>query len=145
MIREWRAADQPALARLWCAAWQITLPAIDFAARLGWFTPHLAGLRAAGAVILCAVDADDQAIGFATIDLVTGEMDQLAVAPDAFGAGVAAALLAEVKCRAPGRVWLSVNSDNPRALRFYGREGFRAVGTGINPGSGLGILNMEWP
>ncbi len=121
------------------------MPAIDFAARLAWFDRHLGGLRAAGAIILCAVDASDRAIGFATIDPVTGEMDQLAVAPDAFGTGAAPALLAEVKRRAPGRVWLSVNQDNPRAVRFYTREGFRVVGSGVNPISGLGILNMEHP
>ena len=72
MIREWRAADQPDLARLWCAAWQVTMPAIDFAARLAWFDGHLDGLRAAGVIILCAVDASDRAIGFATIDPETG-------------------------------------------------------------------------
>ena len=145
MIREWRAGDQRDLARLWCAAWQATMPAIDFVARLPWLETHLAGLQAAGVLILCAVDAGDRAIGFATIDPTTGEMDQLAVAPDAFGAGVAPALLAEVKRRAPQRVVLSVNQDNPRAVRFYAREGFRVVGTGVNPGSGLGILHMAWP
>lgn len=145
MIREGRAADQPDLARLWCAAWQVTMPAIDFTARLAWFDRHLAGLQAAGAIILCAVDASDRATGFATIDPATGEMDQLAVAPDAFGTGVAPALLAEVKHRAPGFVKLSVNRDNPRAVRFYEREGFRVVGAGVNPGSGLDISHMEWP
>jgi len=145
VIREWRAADQPDLARLWCEAWQVTMPTIDFSARLPWLDGHLAGLRAAGAVILCAVDGADRPLGFASLDSMTGEMDQLAVAPDAFGAGVATALLTEVKRRAPGRVFLSVNRHNPRAMRFYAREGFRVVGSGINPGSGLDILHMEWP
>lgn len=145
MIREWRQADQADLITLWCAAWQVTMPAIDFAARRPWLDRHLAKLRAAGAIILCALDAEDRMIGFATIDPRTGEMDQLAIGPDAFGTGVAVALLAEVKRRAPGRVWLSVNQDNPRAVRFYARDGFRVAGTGINPGSGLDILHMEWP
>ena len=145
MIRDWRPEDHPAIARLWHAAWQATMPAIDFSARLDWLEAHLARLRADGVVILCAVNEADQAIGFATIDPATGDMDQLAVAPEAFGAGVAIALLGEVKRRAPGRVVLSVNRDNPRAVRFYAREGFRTIGTGVNPGSGLGILHMEWP
>lgn len=145
VIRPWRAVDQPELARLWCAAWQVTMPEIDFSARLPWFDGHMAGLRAVGAMILCAADTADRVVGFATIDPGTGEMDQLAVAPGAFGAGVAPALLTEVKRHAAGRVWLSVNQDNPRAVRFYTREGFRVVGTGTNPGSGLGILHMEWP
>ena len=144
MIRQWCAADQTDLARLWCAAWQITMPAIDFTARLAWFDRHIGRLRAAGVIILCAVDAADQMVGFATIDPATGEMDQLAVAPDGFGAGIATALLAEVKRRAPERVWLLVNTDNARAVRFYTREGFRVVGTGVNPNSGFDILNMEW-
>lgn len=145
VIRGWRAADQAELARLWCDAWQATFPAIDFPARLAWFDQRLTGLRAAGVVILCVVDAADRPVGFATIDPTTGEMDQLAVAPAAFGAGIATTLLAAVKNRAPGRVGLSVNQDNPRAVRFYTREGFRVVGTGVNPGSGLAILYMEWP
>ena len=70
-------------------------------------------------------------------------MDQLAVAPAAFGAGVATAQLTEVKRRAPREVWLSVNQDNPRAVRFYMREGFRIVETDTNPTSGLAIFHME--
>ena len=144
MIREWRPADQADLARLWQAAWQVTMPAIDFAARLEWFDAHLAQMRADGVVILCAVDVADRVIGFATLEPDAGGMDQLAVAPEAFGSGVAVALLDEVKRRAPREIWLSVNQDNPRALRFYLREGFHVVGTDVNPTSGLAIFHMEW-
>lgn len=149
MVRQFRPDDMPALAALWVAAWEATLPAIDFAARLPWLEHHLARLQAAGVLVLCAVDADDRPLGFATLDPLSGEMDQLAVAPAAFGGGVAAALLAAVKAAAPhraqGRVVLSVNQDNPRAVRFYLREGVRVVGGGVNAGSGLAISRMEWP
>ena len=144
-IRLMRAGDFPALAALWVAAWQATLPAIDVVARLPWLEQPLAALQARGVRVLCAVDAHDQPLGFATLDAVSGEMDQLAVTPAAFGGEVAAALLAAVKTGAPGRVVLSVNQDNPRAVRFYQREGFRVVGDGVNPGSGLAILQMQWP
>ena len=140
-----RDGDWPALAALWVAAWRATLPAIDFAARRPWLEQHLAQLRARGVRVLCAVDADDRPLGFATLDPQSGEMDQLAVAPAAFGGGVAAALLMAVKAAAPGRVLLSVNQDNPRAVGFYLREGFRVVGDGVNPGSGLAISHMRWP
>ncbi len=140
-----RDGDFPALAALWVAAWRATLPAIDFAARLPWLAQHLAGLRARGVRVICAVDADDVPEGFATLDATSGEMDQLAVAPAAFGGGVATALLAAVKAGGPGRVVLSVNRDNPRAMRLYLREGFRVVGDGVNAGSGLAICHMAWP
>ncbi len=145
IIRAAQAGDRPAMAQLWRSAWQATMPAIDFTARLPWLDTHLITLVASGAEILCATNAAGIVLGFATIDPATGDMDQLAIAPDYFGAGAAVALLTEVKRRAPGRVTLSVNQDNPRAVRFYAREGFRAVGVGTNPGSGLDILHMEWP
>ena len=40
---------------------------------------------------------------------------------------------------------LDVNQANARAVRFYEREGFRKVGEGVNPVSGLETLAMEWP
>ena len=39
---------------------------------------------------------------------------------------------------------LDVNEMNPRALRFYEREGFSVVGRGLNPQSGLPTLKMRW-
>ena len=144
-IRPYTPDDLPAISALWVAAWQVTLPAIDFAARAAWLEQHLPTLIANGTLVLCAVDAADAPHGFATLDPATGDMDQLAVAPAAFGQGIAGALLTEIKRRAPGRVRLTVNQDNPRAVAFYRREGFTIVAEGANPNSGLRTWDMAWP
>ena len=65
--------------------------------------------------------------------------------PMKFAAALATALLAEAKCHAPGSVRLTVNQDNPRAAAFYRREGFRMVGQGANPNSGLQTWDLVWP
>lgn len=60
-------------------------------------------------------------------------LGMLAVAPDCHGQGVAAAMVGEAiaALREQGlrRVELSVESDNPRAIRFYQRLGFEIEGT----------------
>jgi putative acetyltransferase len=39
---------------------------------------------------------------------------------------------------------VDVNQDNPRAVRFYEREGFRRLHEGVNPNSGLRTWRLEW-
>ncbi len=143
------AGDRPAMLALWVAAWQATLPQIDFAARAGWLAERLDALEAAGAVTRLALAAgrgsDDVSLaGFVVVSPATGYLDQLVVGPHWFGAGVAAALLAEARRLSPHRLELHVNQDNPRAVRFYEREGFLRTGEGINPRSGLPIWRYEW-
>ena len=83
------------------------------------------------------------ALGFA---IVQGALlHQLGVARAANGSGAAAALVDAAKARASGGLALEVNQDNPRAVRFYLREGFRRTGEGRNAGSGLATWHMRWP
>lgn len=138
MVRQATAADVPALCAVWVDAWRVTFPAIDFAAREDWIAARLRGFLERGVLVLCVGEAE----GFITLD-ATGEVDQLVVAPGRFGTGAAGALMAAAKARS-GRLWLSVNRDNPRARAFYAREGFRAVGEGVNPASGLAVIHLEW-
>lgn len=61
------------------------------------------------------------------------ELSKFYVRPEQHGRGTAAALMAatlELAARSglPG-VWLGVNQENPRAIRFYEKSGFRIVGT----------------
>jgi putative acetyltransferase len=79
----------------------------------------------------------DQLLGFVTFDPATAYLDQLAVAPEAKGSGAASLLLNEARRLSPDGLTLDVNQDNPRALRFYEREGFEKIGEGTNPRSGL--------
>lgn len=126
------------LTDLWISAWTQAMPSIDFEARRAWFVDHLGALRDRGTSIRCAFDASNGAMaGFITLEPASSHVDQLAVAPALWGRGVAQALLADVARLARAPLVLDVNADNGRAVRFYERAGFRRVGEGVNPNSGL--------
>ena len=132
------------VADLWVASWAKTLPAIDFEARRGWLLDHLEAARAKGVAVRVAVVATGDIAGFVMIDAATGYLDQIAVRPDLWGAGIAEALIDEARRLSPETVVLDVNADNPRAVAFYRRLGFREIGRGVNPRSGLATLKLEW-
>jgi putative acetyltransferase len=142
VLRRRDARDMAALADLWVASWQEAMPDIDFAARRGWLADHIVGLEAQGFVTLCAAERAGSLAGFVTLDPTTGWVDQLAVAPSAKGGGAARLLLDEARRVSPRGLSLDVNVDNPRALRFYEREGFTKIGEGVNPRSGLATLRL---
>lgn len=141
-LRAASADDRDAMIALWIEAWTPVFPDIDFAARATWFGDHIDTLTAKGARVTVAQDAAGLS-GFSIFDPATGDMDQLCVALRAQGSPVARDLLDALK-RANPRVTLAVNRDNPRARRFYAREGFRIVGEGVSERSGLPLVFMEW-
>ena len=143
-LRAYREPDLPALADLWVAAWNTTGFIVDFAARREWLENHLRKLAAAGVRIVVAVGAQEAPVGFVSIDPESGYLDQLCVAPDAFGTGVARMLVREAMRLSPGLVDLDVNEGNGRARRFYEREGFRFVTRGLSALSGLPTIRMRW-
>ncbi len=61
------------------------------------------------------------------------ELSKMYALPDVHGAGMSAALMAEViaRCAALGAacLWLGVNQENQRAQRFYTKSGFSVSGT----------------
>ncbi len=138
-IRGMRADELAPLADLWVASWQEAMPAIDFAQRWAWISTVLADPASTTLV----VERDGTALGFVVVEGTL--LHQLVVASAAKGSGAATALVAAVKARAPGGLALEVNQDNPRAVRFYVREGFRSTGEGRNAGSGLATWHMRWP
>jgi len=138
-------AHFPEMTDLWIAAWMAAMPAIDFEARRAWFVDHLITMRGGGVDVVCAFDMADGAMaGFFTLDGESGHIDQLAVDPRHWGRGAAGALIGEAKRRAPGMLKLEVNQDNPRAVRFYERNGFRRHAASVNPASGLKTWRYEW-
>ncbi len=142
-LRPYQAADEAAAIELWRRTWQEAYPAIDFAARLDWWRERWRNeLVPNTAVILAEVDGD--LIGFITVEPATGYIDQVVVAPQAWGSGVAAMLLEEAKRVSPARLDLSVNKDNARAIRFYQKHGFAVSGEDVNPLSGAPIYKMRW-
>ncbi|MCE9521455.1 MAG: GNAT family N-acetyltransferase [Alphaproteobacteria bacterium] len=121
------------------------MPSIDFEARRAWFVDHLIGLRDRGAVVACAFDvASGEMAGFYTLDAKGGHIDQLAVAPTHWGTPAASTLLEDAMSRAPGTLRLEVNQENPRAIRFYEKHGFRRRAAGVNPSSGLRTWHYQW-
>jgi len=83
-------------------------------------------------------------IGFVTIDPKTMYLDQIVVAPEAWGSSAALALLDEAKNRSPRGVDLLVNKDNARAIHFYEKHGFHYAGEDKNPVSGIAVNRMAW-
>ena len=142
-LRTMRDADMPALADIWVASWREVFPDIDFEARRPWFHDRMAAHRAAG-VCVCAAENAGALHGFITVDTASQFIDQLAVARAALGRGVAQALIAEARRLSPRRLLLDVNEANTRAVRFYQRQSFAVIGTGISAASGLALLRMQW-
>jgi putative acetyltransferase len=136
-------ADMPALLDLWVSAWTRAMPEINFVARREWLREWQESLVAEGAVIAIAQQAGT-VVGYVIVNPDTAYLDQLAVDPGHWGQGIADLLLDEARRISPARLSLHVNQSNGRAISFYERTGFRRMGEGINPRSGLPIFSYEW-
>jgi putative acetyltransferase len=142
-LRPYQPGDEDAAIALWLRSWQAAYPDLDFAARLGWWRERWRNELVSAADIVIA-DAAGQMLGFVTVDPRTRYLDQIVVAPERWASGVGAALIAEAKCRSPAGLDLDVNTDNARAIRFYGKHGFAVSGAGVNPISGKPVHRMSW-
>ncbi len=142
-LRPYTAADEEVAIELWRRSWQHSYPDIDFAARLSWWRERWRKELVPSAKITLAERAD-ALVGFVTIDPATGYLDQIVVAPEAWGVDVAEALLAEAKRICPEKIELHVNKDNARAIGFYDKHGFVVTGESSNPLSGRPVFAMRW-
>ena len=142
-LRRYEAADEGPAIELWRRTWQVAYPRLDFTARLDWWRERWRNELAATATIVIA-QSGGALIGFVTVDQKTGYLDQIVVAPEAWGSKIADALLAEAKRLSPKGLDLAVNTDNSRAIRFYGKHGFAVTGTDVNTRSGAPIQRMAW-
>jgi len=141
-LRPYHEDDEDALIALWHRTWQQAYPSIDFEARLpGWRTRWRTELVPAANIVVAENEA--QPVGFVTVD-GSGYLDQLVVAPEAWGSSVATALMQAAKELSPHGITLLVNADNVRAIRFYEREGFRHTHDDVNPASGRPVKGMAW-
>jgi putative acetyltransferase len=143
MVREMLAADLPEAIDLWVAAWQAAYPAMNFEKRRGWAVDHIADLEQEGSLSFVAL-AGGNIVGLLVVDPNTGYLDQIVVATDRQGRGVADALLAHARCQAPDGLDLHVNQDNARAVRFYEKNGFAKTGTDVNETSKAPTYKMSW-
>jgi putative acetyltransferase len=142
-LRAYRAADEEAAIELWRRTWQLAYPQLDFTARLAWWRQRWRHELAPTAMITVA-EAGGQLLGFVTVDPRTRYLDQIVVAPEAWGSQMAGALLTEAKRLSPAGLDLAVNADNRRAIRFYEKQGFVVIGAGVNPRSGAPVHQMAW-
>lgn len=142
-LRRYDAGDEAAAIALWLRSWEAAYPQLDFAARLDWWRERWRNELVPSAEIVIA-ETDGEVIGFVTVDPRTLYLDQLVVAPPRWGSGVAAVLIAAAKRLSPTGLDLDVNTDNARAIRFYGKEGFVVSGKGVNPVSGKPLHRMTW-
>jgi putative acetyltransferase len=142
-LRAYTADDENAAIDLWRRTWELVYPAIDFAQRLDWWRERWRNELVPSARIVVA-EAQHQVIGFVTVDPVTLELDQIVVGPQAWGSGIAPALLAEAKRISPRGLDLYVNQDNMRAVRFYEKHGFVISGEALNWRSGSPVHKMSW-
>jgi putative acetyltransferase len=142
-LRAYGPADEDAAIELWRRTWQRHYPHLDFKARLPWWRERWRKELVPVATITLA-EAGGTITGFVTVDPKTGYLDQIVVAPEAWGSGLAAALIDEAKRIAPGGLDLAVNADNPRAIRFYEKQGFAVIGDDVNPLSGAPVRKMSW-
>jgi putative acetyltransferase len=142
-LRPYTAADEAAAIELWRQSWQEAYPAINFAARIDWWRERWRNELVPSATIVVA-DAAGALAGFVTVNTTTGYLDQIVVASQHWGAGIAEMLLDEAKRLSPSRLELHVNQDNARAVRFYRKHGFAVAGEDVNARSGAPVYLMKW-
>jgi putative acetyltransferase len=142
LLRRYREADEDAAIELWRRTWQLAYPDIDFTARVSWWRERWRNELVPAATIVVGEDGARLA-GFVTID-GTGYLDQIVVAPEAWGSPLAKMLLDEAKLISPNGVSLLVNLDNFRAIKFYEKNAFIAAGEDVNPTSRRKVLRMTW-
>jgi putative acetyltransferase len=142
-LRAYVATDEDAAIELWRRTWQQHYPRIDFTARVAWWRERWRNELLPAATITVA-EREGALIGFVTVDPKTRYLDQIVVAPEAWGSEVAAALIAEARRLSPSGLELKVNADNARAIRFYKKHGFAITGQEVNPRSGAPIYAMSW-
>jgi putative acetyltransferase len=142
-LRPYAGADEDAAIELWQRTWQQHYPHINFGERVDWWRERWRKELVPVARIVLA-ETGGALIGFVTIDPKTMYLDQIVVAPEHWGSGVALMLLEEAKRISPRGIDLLVNKDNSRAIGFYEKHGFRYAGEDKNPVSGRPVNRMSW-
>jgi len=144
-FRDLASSEFEALVDLWIEAWNATLPAIDFETRRQWFHERLARLSREDFTIRCAFIDDQRApAGFIAITRRLRYLDQIAVRPRHWGEGIAEALMEQARLLCPEGIVLDVNQNNPRAIAFYEKCGFRRLRADRNPESGRPTWWYVW-
>jgi putative acetyltransferase len=132
-IRPGRAEDHARLLDLWLRAVRATHHFLS-EADIQVFVPLLRDQYFGMVELWVAAGADDAPAGFMGLD--GSKVEMLFVDPDRHGLGTGRALLAHAAAL-KGALTLDVNEQNPGAVAFYRRCGFRE--TGRSPVDGMGM------
>jgi putative acetyltransferase len=142
-LRPYAPADEDVTIELWRQTWQQHYPHLDFTARIPWWRERWRNELVPSAMVTVA-EREGLVVGFVTVDPKTRYLDQIVVAPDAWGSDVARMLMSEARRLSPSGLELKVNADNARAIRFYEKQGFVVTGDDVNPISNAPIIKMSW-
>lgn len=154
-IRQATACDHEALADLWRRSVEATHPFLPAGEVERLFhdvrNAYLPGVEIIWVAEL-APHAETDPAQYAAASPLAGfigcngaQVEMLFVEPRCFRRGVGRALLEHVRALHP-RLTLDVNEQNPQALTFYERQGFKVVGRSALDGQGnpYPLLHMEW-
>lgn len=142
-LRLYEPGDEAAALSLWHRTWQQAYPAVNFDERLDWWLKRWRKEVVPTATVIVA-EGGGSVMGFAIVNPEKRELDQVVVAPEQWGSGIAAALLDEAKRRAPQGLNIYVNKDNARAVRFCEKHGFVLMGDDVFPKSRRPAYKMSW-
>ena len=145
-LRPYRAEDLAAVVALWYRAWHRAFPDARHPQPEKQWRTRFRNEIAPHQMVWVAVDgADgDRIVGFISMVVADGYIDQLFVDPDVQGRGVGAALTAKAKELAPRGLSLHTLQRNAPARAFYEKHGFVAGATGVNPVNGLPNIWYHW-
>ncbi|NWB25462.1 GNAT family N-acetyltransferase [Pseudomonas gingeri] len=144
-IRPATVADCDPLSHIACRTFALacpaSTPALEIARHIeAQLQPvHFRELLQQPGKILLVLELDQQLIGYSLLTPEPGpvgveaadaaqEFTRCYVVPEQHGSGAAGFLMSESLKYLAGPVRLSVSEENPRAIRFYERQGFRIVG-----------------
>lgn len=142
-LRRYEPRDEDSAIALWLRTWCAAYPEIDFSARLDSWRERWRDELVIGSEIVIA-EISGEIVGFVTVDPRTLYLDQIVVAPEHWGTGLAGALINAARQISPSGLDLDVNTDNARAVSFYEKCGFSIRGAGVNPISGKPVHRMIW-
>ena len=156
MIRRATAADAAAIAEVHVRTWQAAYAHVFGAERLGRITaerrlPMWHEILVSPEVAAFVAEEEARVVGFCTVGRsreadADGELQAIYVLPDVWGTGAGPALMRAGldELRAAGRrdAILWVLEDNPRARRFYEREGWALDGE-RREGEYVGVRTVE--
>ncbi len=139
MIRKYTPPDTDAIITLWLEASAISH---GFAGRAYWeaMTEEVRNTYLPRSVTH-VYETEGEILGF--ISMLEDNVAGLFVSPSAQGRGIGSKLIDFVKACHP-KLTLSVFKDNPRARKFYEREGFHPTGEGIDSATGFPEIYMAW-